>query len=62
MIYITKCLERLNRVYKQTLRMRGDLPNAEAEILLMGYVAMNIKAYGRKIPKLDYDRSFQSEK
>jgi transposase-like protein len=61
MIYTTNWIERLNRDYKRTLRMRGALPNPEAAILLMGYVAMNHKAYERKVPKLDYDRSFQWE-
>jgi len=61
MVYTTNWVERLNRDYKRTLRMRGALPNSEAAILLMGYVAMNHKAYERKVPKLDYDRSFQWE-
>jgi hypothetical protein len=42
--------------------MRGALPNPEAAILLMGYVAMNHKACERKVPKLGYERSFQWEK
>jgi hypothetical protein len=41
--------------------MRAALPNPEAAILLMGYVAINHKAYERKA-KLDYDGSFQWEK
>jgi transposase-like protein len=61
MIYTTNWIERLNRDYKRTLRMRGALPNSEAVILLMGYVAMNHKAYERKVPKLDHERSFQWE-
>jgi transposase-like protein len=61
MKYTTNCIERLNRDYKRTLRMRGALPNSQAAILLMGYVAMNHKAYEREVPKLDNDRSFQWE-
>jgi len=35
--------------------MRGALPNPEARILLLGYVAMTRGAYQRKIPKLNYE-------
>ena len=51
MIYSTNWIERLNRDYKRTTRMRGALPNAEATILLLGYVAMTRSAYQRKLPK-----------
>ena len=61
MIYTTNWIERLNRDYKRTTRMRGALPNPDATILLLGYVAMNKKAYKRKVPKLNYDKSFQWE-
>lgn len=55
MIYSTNWIERLNRDYKRTTRMRGALPNADATILLLGYVAMNRSAYQRKIPKINYE-------
>lgn len=58
MIYTTNWVERLNRDYKRTTRMRGALPNQEATILLLGYVAMTRKAYWRKIPKLDYENRY----
>jgi len=61
MIYTTNWIERLNRDYKRTTRMRGALPNPKATILLLGYVAMHKKAYLRKVPKLNYDKSFQWE-
>jgi len=61
MIYTTNWIERLNRDYKRTTRMRGALPNPEATILLLGYVAMTRKAYLRKIPKLNYEKSFKWE-
>lgn len=61
MLYTTNWIERLNRDYKRTTRMRGALPNPDATILLLGYVAMNKKAYQRKIPKLNYDKSFKWE-
>ena len=56
MIYTTNWVERLNRDYKRTTRMRGALPNPEATLLLLGGVSMNRKVYGRKVPKLDYEQ------
>lgn len=61
MVYTTNWVERLNRDYKRTTKMRGALPNPEATILLLGYVAMSRTAYARKIPKLDYEKSFKWE-
>lgn len=55
MIYSTNWVERLNRDYKRTTRMRGALPNPDATILLLAGVSMSKKAYGRKVPKLDYE-------
>ena len=55
MIYSTNWIERLNRDYKRTTRMRGALPNPEATILLLGYVAMSRNAYQRKLPKINYE-------
>ena len=59
MLYTTNWIERLNRDYKRTTKMRGALPNPDATLLLLGYVAMNKKAYLRKKPKLNYEKSFQ---
>jgi transposase-like protein len=61
MVYTTNWIERLNRDYKRTTRMRGALPNPEATILLLGNVAMSKKAYARKIPKINYEKSFKWE-
>jgi len=61
MLYTTNWIERLNRDYKRTTRMRGALPNPQATILLLGYVAMTRTAYNRKIPKLDYEQKFKWE-
>ena len=41
--------------------MRNSLPNPEAAILLLGYVAMNKKAYKKKIAILKCDKSFKWE-
>lgn len=57
MIKTTNWIERLNRDFKRTTRMRGALPNPEATLLLLGAVARNKKAYLRKVPKLDYERN-----
>lgn len=57
MLYTTNWIERLNRDYKRTTRMRGALPNPEATILLLGYVAMTRSAYQRKIPRLNYENT-----
>ena len=43
MIYTTNWIERLNRFYKRTLKMRGALPSAEAVLFLMGRVASRRK-------------------
>jgi len=61
MVYTTNWIERLNRDYKRTTKMRGALPNPESTILLLGHVAMTRTAYERKIPKLDYEKSFKWE-
>ena len=61
MIYTTNWIERLNRDYKRTTRMRGALPSPQATILLLGYVATTRKAYERKVPKLNYNKSFNWE-
>ncbi len=56
MIYSTNWIERLNRDFKRTTRMRGALPNPNATILLLAGVAMAHKVYQRKVPKLDYEK------
>lgn len=57
MLYSTNWIERLNRDYKRTTRMRGALPGFDATLLLLGYVAMTRSAYQRKIPKIDYEQN-----
>jgi putative transposase len=56
MIYSTNWIERLNRDYKRTLRMRGAMPDAESVILLCGNVAMTRKAYDYKVPHLETEQ------
>lgn len=58
MIYSTNWIERLNRDYKRVLKMRGALPNEQAVLVLMASVAINKKAYERKLPTIDRESSF----
>lgn len=55
-IYSTNWIERLNRDYKRTLRMRGVMPDSDSVIFLPGKVSMTRTAYDRKVPKLDYEQ------
>lgn len=57
MIYTTNWIERLNRDFKRTTRMRGALPNPDATLLLLGGVAMTKTKYERKVPKLNYEQN-----
>ncbi|KGN78169.1 transposase, partial [Porphyromonas cangingivalis] len=52
MIYSTNWVERLNRNYKRTLRMREALPSADAVVFLLGSVAreMTERTYARRLP------------
>lgn len=56
MIYSTNWIERLNRDYKRTLKMRGVMPDSDSVIFLLGKVSMSKTAYDRKVPKLDYEQ------
>ena len=57
MIYSTNWIERLNRDYKRTLKMRGVMPDSESVIFLLGKVSMTRTAYERKVPKLDCEQN-----
>ena len=56
MIYTTNWIERLNRDFRRTTRMRGAQQKVDAALLLLGGVAMDISCYQRKVPKLDYEK------
>lgn len=45
MIYTTNWIERLNRNYKRTLRMRTSMPSPESVLFLLGSVAMKRKEF-----------------
>lgn len=54
-IYTTNWIERLNKDFRRTLKMRCSMPNAESVIFLMGSVAMKKKAYDRVLPGICID-------
>jgi len=45
MIYTTNWIERLNRNYKRTLRMRSSMPSPESVLFLLGSVSMDRLEY-----------------
>jgi len=60
MIYTTNWIERLNKSFRRTLRMRNALPNPQSAITLMGYVAMEMEegTYSYPITNFKYDTNF----
>ena len=60
MIYTTNWIERLNKSFRRTLKMRNALPNPRAAITLMGYVAMEMeeKTYSYPINIFKFDDKF----
>ena len=63
MIYTTNWIERLQRDFRQVLRMRGAMPGEESVIVLMAKTAMDKTAYYRTLPAVDMDKSlFPDEK
>lgn len=60
MIYTTNWIERLNKSFRRTLKMRNALPNAKAAITLMGYVAIEMEegTYSYPIANFKYDKNF----
>tara|TARA_B110000881_G_C18522547_1_gene488508 strand:+ start:38 stop:1237 length:1200 start_codon:yes stop_codon:yes gene_type:complete len=60
MIYTTNWIERLNKSFRRTLKMRNALPNSKAVITLMGYVAMEMeeKTYSYPVHNFKYDHNF----
>lgn len=56
MIYTTNWIERLNRDFRRVTRMRTAMPNEESVLTLMGSVAMDHKAFDRKLPRITCDK------
>ncbi len=61
MIYTTNWIERLNKSFRRTLKMRNALPSSKAAITLMGYVAMEMeeKTYSYPISNFKFDDNFK---
>lgn len=55
MIYTTNWIERLNKDFRRVLKARNSMPDEDSVITLLGHVAMNKRAYNRKVPKLKYE-------
>lgn len=49
MIYSTNWIERLNRDFKRTLRMRASMPSPDSVVFLLGSVAKNRKAFSTPV-------------
>ena len=60
MIYTTNWIERLNKSFRRTLKMRNALPNPTAVITLLGYVAMEMEegTYSYPITNFKYYTNF----
>ena len=60
MIYTTNWIERLNKSFRKTLKMRNALPNPQSAITLMGYVAMEMteNKYSYPIANFKFDTNF----
>ncbi len=55
MIYTTNWIERLNRNYKRTLKMRTSMPSPESVIFLLGSVAMRRTEFDYPIFKFKHE-------
>src|SRR5690625_2012361 len=55
MIYTTNWIERLNKDFRRVLKVRNSMPDEDSVITLLGHVAMNKRAYNRKVPKLNHE-------
>jgi len=60
MIYTTNWIERLNKSFRRTLKMRNALPNPGAVITLLGFVAMEMEegTYSYPITNFKFDQNF----
>ena len=56
MIYTTNWIERLNRNYKRTLRMRSAMPSPESVVFLISSVASSRTEYNKPIYQFIYEK------
>lgn len=55
MIYTTNWIERLNRSYKRTLKMRTSMPNPDSVIFLLGSVAIKRNEFNKPIYQFSFE-------
>lgn len=60
MIYTTNWIERLQKDFRRVTRMRGEMPNDESVIVLMGRTAMDKTSYSRMLPGIQTDTTLFS--
>lgn len=60
MIYTTNWIERLNKSFRRTLKMRNALPNSKAVLTLLGFTAMEMEqgTYSYPISNFKFDENF----
>lgn len=60
MIYTTNWIERLNKSFRRTLKMRNALPNSKAVLTLLGFTAMEMEegTYSYPITNFKFDENF----
>jgi transposase-like protein len=58
MIYTTNWIERLNRNYKRTLRMRSSMPNPESVVFLLASVASRRAEYNKPIYQFIHEKNY----
>lgn len=62
MIYTTNWIERLNKSFRRTLKVRNALPTPEAAELLIGYVSMQVteRTYQYPVTSLKFEPKFSN--
>ena len=62
MIYTTNYIERLNRDFKRTIKIRTSMPNEDSVLLLMCSVAMRKQElFNKTLPRMKYDNILFSQ-
>jgi len=63
MIYTTNWIERLNKSFRRTLKMRNALPNIQSVITLIGFVAMEMEqgTYSYPITNFKFDKQLKTQ-
>ena len=58
MIYTTNWIERLNKSFRKTLKVRGALPSVESALVLISKTAIDMSnnTYSYKISNFNFDK------